>query len=196
MEALKRLYKLINKMNNYFFRKVCPELYVRPMIQFCKNHLDGKLIGAEIGSCHGINAKSILESLPIEKLYLVDPYEAFKYDYGTKRNTWNMNGNDMQKAKENLKNHTSKIEFIKKYSDIAAVCIPNHLDFVYIDGNHDYQYVKQDLELYYPKVVDGGVLGGHDFYGNFQGVVRAVIEFTEENNLKLNTSHYDWWVVK
>jgi len=72
------------------------------------------------------------------------------------------------------------------------------VDFVYIDGNHKYPFVKRDIELYYPLVRSGGVLGGHDFDGGSYNVVRAVSEFVDEHGLRLNGSDTDcdWWVVK
>jgi predicted O-methyltransferase YrrM len=40
------------------------------------------------------------------------------------------------------------------------------LDFVYIDGDHRYEAVRSDLELYRPKLRKGGVLAGHDLSFN------------------------------
>ena len=48
------------------------------------------------------------------------------------------------------------------------------VDFIFIDGNHTYEYVKQDIELWWPKVKCGGMMSGHD-YGE-GGVSRAVDE--------------------
>jgi hypothetical protein len=53
-------------------------------------------------------------------------------------------------------------------------------DWVYVDGNHLYEFVRADLELYDLKVREGGVLAGDD-YGEpgwwHDGVTRAVDEF-------------------
>src|SRR5688572_21614184 len=38
------------------------------------------------------------------------------------------------------------------------------LDFVFIDADHGYQAVKEDIELWRPKVRPGGWLGGHDYH--------------------------------
>ena len=40
-------------------------------------------------------------------------------------------------------------------------------DAVFIDGNHSYEYVKQDLENYSKKVKSGGIIALHD--ANFEG---------------------------
>lgn len=39
----------------------------------------------------------------------------------------------------------------------------NSLDFVFIDANHHYEFVKKDIEAWFPKVKTGGYIGGHDY---------------------------------
>ena len=40
----------------------------------------------------------------------------------------------------------------------------NKLDFLFIDGDHSYEGVKKDFEMYYPLVSDGGLVAFHDIY--------------------------------
>jgi predicted O-methyltransferase YrrM len=63
----------------------------------------------------------------------------------------------------------------------------NSLDFVFIDASHDYDRVKKDVEAWYNKVKEGGIISGHD-YGSFPGVKQAVDELVKDKNLKLNTA--------
>ena len=54
------------------------------------------------------------------------------------------------------------------------------LDFVYVDGNHRYEFVKADLEAYAPKIRAGGFLAGDDYGVEGwwdDGVTQAVDEF-------------------
>ena len=54
----------------------------------------------------------------------------------------------------------------------------NSIDFIYIDGNHQYDFVKKDLEDYVPKVKVGGVIAGHDYGGpTTPGVTKAIDEY-------------------
>jgi predicted O-methyltransferase YrrM len=100
-------------------------------------------------------------------------------------------------ARHRLAPYQDKIVWVKKPSEAAAKNIPDDLDFVYIDGNHNYEFVKKDVELYYPKIKEGGILGGHNFEINFMGVPKAVIEFTARKGLKLEgKAPSDWWVEK
>ena len=55
------------------------------------------------------------------------------------------------------------------------------IDFIYIDGRHDYESIKLDLELYLPKLKNGGIIGGHDYNKkNWPEVCRAVNEVIGE----------------
>lgn len=59
----------------------------------------------------------------------------------------------------------------------AAQFADGTLDFVYIDGAHDYDSVVADLAAWTPKVKPGGLIAGHDYNpGAWPGVVRAVQE--------------------
>jgi hypothetical protein len=149
-----------------------------------KNLKNKNLIGAEIGVEHGLNAKTMLRFLPIKKLYLIDPYQQKSGDTYYKE------------AKRFLKKYKEKIEFIRKSSEEAINEIPNDLDFVYIDGSHEYDIVKKDILMYYNKVKQGGLIGGHDFWADQIGVCKAVIDFAQKNNLKLKGGLTDWWFIK
>ena len=51
------------------------------------------------------------------------------------------------------------------------------LDLVYIDANHDYQSVLNDIRIWAPKVKIGGLITGHDYtHENGYGVIQAVDE--------------------
>jgi len=71
---------------------------------------------------------------------------------------------------------------IKSKSDIAKNQIENSsIDLLFIDGDHSYEQCKRDIENYWPKLKEGGVLLGHDYHRNYLGVIRAVNEiFTQE----------------
>jgi predicted O-methyltransferase YrrM len=135
---------------------------------------DGKnLVGVEIGVYFGENSKSILDNLDIKKLYLVDPYEEGLVGIKEKNAPqFIRNG-----AYSLLHSHSSKIEWIKKKSQDAVEDVPDNLDFVYIDGDHSYEGAKRDIELYWPKIKEGGILAGHDF--DNENVAKAVKDYFE-----------------
>ena len=156
--------------------------------------LDKKdLIGVEIGSQSGFNARSMLDTLDIKTLYLIDPYSYYP-DLVQK---YNKLDESYLTAKKRLKDYKDKVIFVKKKSEDAVNDIPNNIDFIYIDGNHAYNYVKKDIELYYQKIKQGGIISGHDFYATqINNVCLAVIEFAQKHNIKLNGLDRDWWFFK
>jgi len=167
----------------------------RPMIKFLSQRDDDQLAGAEIGVAEGVNAHSILTTLPIEKLYLIDPYIPYIQD----GKLWTRYTDCYEKAMIRLSPFSDRIVWILKTSDEAVGDVPNDMDFVYIDGNHSYEYVKRDVENYFPKVRNGGVIGGHDFEPSYEGVRRAVLEFIHKHAQEISEVHVeraDWWVVK
>lgn len=97
-------------------------------------------------------------------------------------------------------------EFISNMSSVADKFVPmrmtseqaskqfedNSLDAVFIDAQHEYEPVKQDLELWYPKVKSNGIFCGHDYYNGWPGVEQAVNEFGETNKLTIGGSEMCW----
>jgi len=132
---------------------------------------------AEIGVLRGDFSERILKLARARELHLIDP--------------WGANSGDMlPEAEDNYR-------FVRERfaSEIAAGRVIIHrttslqassefpdsyFDWVYIDGNHFYESVKQDLEVYCRKLKPGGALAGDDYHypGNwYDGVTRAVDEF-------------------
>ena len=173
-----------------FIKKITPMYwYTRATTRYLmKNYQKKDLICAEIGVDYGLNAKTLLKLLPIKKIYLIDPY---------KQELDSVSGEERyRRAKKLLRKYKDKTEFIRKSSSEAIKDIPKNFDFIYLDGSHEYEQVKKDIELYYPKVKKGGIIGGHDFWASTRGVCKAVIEFAEENNLDLYGEITDWWIIK
>jgi len=62
--------------------------------------------------------------------------------------------------------------------------------YVHIDGDHSYEGVSLDFELYWPKVEKGGFLAIHDIFspdkdGNFYGTRKFWEEIKKAGNYKL-----------
>ena len=84
------------------------------------------------------------------------------------------------KVEEEFKNNTrffNNVNLIKDYShNVSTIFADKSVDLVYIDGDHSYQAVNKDIELYLPKIKQGGILAGHDYSKSWPGVVKAVDE--------------------
>lgn len=159
------------------------------------------LYGAEIGVYRGEHAAFYFKELDIKLVFLIDPYMS----YGN-YSPIGVGLKDLAKAEKmahkRLYSHRRKIKWVREKSSEAARFIADaSLDFVYIDGNHSYGFVAEDLVLYYPKLKKRGLLAGHDY--DIESVRKAVDEFAAAHNLALYSqagagmaTKYDWWVWK
>mgnify|MGYP003623292166 CR=1 FL=1 len=64
-------------------------------------------------------------------------------------------------------------------------------DIIYVDGDHEYIPVSQDIACWYERLAIGGVFFGDDY--KWPGVQKAVKEFSEARKLKY-TTHKKMWV--
>ena len=145
-------------------------------------------VGAEIGVEKGLHMKQLIKHNPDLKMYAVDPY--VKYD-GYNSWTPEIFAGNYQIAHERLDVYPN-VEFIRKYSMDALVDFEDEsLDFVYIDANHAYKFVMEDIIGWEKKVRPGGILAGHDYvharYGRdkktMMNVKKAVNQYTREHNI-------------
>jgi len=81
---------------------------------------------------------------------------------------------------------------IRLPSKEAARLLSSHrFDLVFIDGDHIYSAVKDDILYWKPLVAPGGILCGHD-YQDALGVEQAVTELLPNAQIADGTSI--WWV--
>lgn len=126
----------------------------------------GFKFGVEIGTDQGEYADVLLRTIPGLYLTCVDPWKAEAYKSGEQPE-----GNENQEFFD--KRYKETVEKLKLYSQVRIKratsmealedFADNSLDFVYIDGNHDFVNVARDIDGWIKKVRPGGILSGHDF---------------------------------
>lgn len=140
--------------------------------------------GAEIGVWEGGFAEKLCQPNPGLKLICVDPWKS-QPDYKEGKN---------EPARMEQAYHTALARlapfdctFLKMTSVEAARHVPDgSLDFIYLDANHLVAHVQSDLELWVPKVRQGGVVAGHDYTGkpkSFIQVKPAVDAYTRSRGI-------------
>tara|TARA_B100000287_G_scaffold397500_1_gene414162 strand:- start:24442 stop:25017 length:576 start_codon:yes stop_codon:yes gene_type:complete len=151
---------------------------------------------AEIGVWKGDFSQRIIEITRPSELHLIDPWE-FQPDFpsrwygGTKAS----NQSDMDDIFDSVRARFSdspEVSLHRMLSEKAHSEFPDEFfDWVYIDGNHDYDFVKADLELFLPKVKHGGYLTGDDYLQPSREkpshipVKEAVSDFLSENEVNV-----------
>lgn len=156
-------------------------------------HLGNKIRACELGVCRGNNLRYILDHVPeIDYVYAVDPWIPY--------HDWNgfIDQSHMDRYRnetiDNLLEYDSKVKMLEMTSESAlSVVKDDELDFIFIDGAHDYDSVLFDCTNWWSKVRTGGLFSGHDY--QLDGVNRAVTEFREKMNITtpLQFCHENVW---
>lgn len=131
--------------------------------------------GAEIGVLYGDTSAYLLQELPDLTLYSVDPYLPYDEPERTEAHMARYEAD----ARQKLSRYGSRSIMMRATSvDAAPVVTDLSLDFVFIDAQHTYEAVREDIATWFPKVRPGGFITGHDY--RWDGVHRAVNEFARE----------------
>jgi predicted O-methyltransferase YrrM len=166
----------------------------------------------EIGVMRGKFSHSILWMVPESKVFSVDPW--LDIDGNPMSDIMTQAINRLRPFSDrNTIIHGASLDVVKTFDD-------HSVDVVYIDGDHRYEAVKQDMAAWYPKVRSGGILAGDDYglarhngpaleklqsgrknwYNYKCGVMPAVHEFAAEMQLELHVTTIEtikycpnWW---
>lgn len=155
------------------------------------------LVGCELGVCSAINLRYFLDSLDnLHKIYAIDPWQPYddwnRPIYQEEVDRWKA------EAMAYIDPYKDKVTILEMDSLSAAAHIPDgSLDFIFIDGDHSYDAVLRDVNLYWSKVRPGGIFAGHDW--NLPDVNRAVQEYRNTNNITTPVHNVDnnvWFWIK
>ncbi len=177
-------------------------------------------VGAEIGVAEGAFSAAILKAAEPRELHLIDPWSHLESGSGLLQagtmladveealergvelggpplNPW---GDDLYNRVAARFEGDKRVHLHRQYSYKAAPTFEEgYFDFVYIDGNHHYEFVLRDLQDFASRLKPGGLLFGHDFFENEfarkenYGVVEAVLAFLKRSNfrfLMLTQEHF------
>lgn len=160
-------------------------------------------IGAEIGVEQGVFSEIICQVGNVKKLYAIDAWKAYS---GYREHTGQQKlDNFYEISKMRLKPYNC--ELVRKFStDAAQDFMDNSLDFVYIDANHDYKHVYEDITVWIRKIKKGGIISGHDYIrrkgqDQIYAVIKAVNDFVNANGIKeliiyKQESPASWYFIK
>ena len=147
----------------------------------------GYKVGAEIGTEEGRYAEQICRAIPGVKLFCIDPYRA----YARYADTVSQARLDQfyLSARKRLDKYNctfaigTSLEMVEDFE-------PASLDFVFIDGNHHFDFVVQDIIAWSPIVRAGGIVAGHDYKPEGHektpipfGVIEAVNAYTAAHKI-------------
>jgi hypothetical protein len=156
--------------------------------EFVLHLMPKESICAEIGVWEGAFSSQIMNIVRPRLLHLIDPWKfnpTYQHSlYGNRSESQEKMDDRYRNVERIFANEIISGEItIKRMSSSEAVADypDDYFDWVYIDGNHLYEAVRADLELYYPKIKTSGFIAGDDYQlsGWWEdGVTRAVDEFS------------------
>ena len=148
-------------------------------------------VGVEIGTRKGYSAETILQCENVSKVYLVDPYKSFLKD-----KSQHAFDRYLKRAARRLSKFGDRATFVRQTSMDAIPIVNEQLDFVYIDGNHEYSFVKNDVNEWANKLKSGSLCFGHDWvdeshmdFDSLGGVRQAILEFVDERGEEIEKEH-------
>jgi len=127
----------------------------------------------EIGTYSGEGTAIFASSNKFLKIHTCDPWDyphhfEMKMQFRTNTRYWDY------------------IEHHRKYSQWIVNDFPNkYFDFVYIDGDHSYESVNNDIKSWLPKIKSNGFIGGHDYAKEWPEVKKAVNENFPKEQIKI-----------
>ncbi len=147
--------------------------------------------GAEIGVDNGFYSEVLCQQNPNLKLHCIDPWKVYsKYEDIREERIFTKRFEHTKKLLEPYNCNIIRKSSTGALKDFA----PRSLDFVYIDGNHTFDYVTEDLRGWSKIVKVGGIIAGHDYKGRRKGatplgrmelgVGKAVDMYVEENKIE------------
>lgn len=120
----------------------------------------GYQTGAEIGVYKGeFSEKLCAAGL---NLYAIDPWRIYK-DYDNPRGQARLD-QQYEHTKRLLSAYPNSTIIRKTSMEAIEDFADESLDFVYIDANHDFRYIAEDLCEWTKKVKKGGIVSGHDYF--------------------------------
>lgn len=139
--------------------------------------------GAEIGTDQGEYAEVLMKANEYLSLLCIDPWKAEAYQKGEQPESGE--GQEFfdkryQETVDRLSQFANAHIIRSSSMEVVDIVGDKTLDFVYIDGNHDFLNVTQDIHYWFKKVKPGGILAGHDYvrypsrkFNHVQKVVNA-----------------------
>lgn len=155
---------------------------------------------AELGVFKGDFSQDLLTFCDLDKLYLIDIWSGILMSGNQDGNNVEYyNGDDLFTYVNVRFKYNSKVKIGRMFTTEFLSQVPDKsLDAVYIDADHSYEGVKNDLLASFAKVKPGGWIMGHDYMVTSKsttkwefGVKQAVDEFCTEKGLEIHALALD-----
>lgn len=122
-----------------------------------------EIIGVEIGVLGGSGTVAMLSRMPNLTLYAVDPWYHFPNKGFEAERDQAYHDNNFKETVKRTKEFGPRSVVVRATSDEAYNLLQGQFDFVWIDGAHDKENVRSDVQKWKNRIKPGGIIGGHDY---------------------------------
>ena len=134
---------------------------------------------AEIGVAEGLFSADLL-AMPCQfpVVYMVDRWRSVPSQKGDAANSQAWHDKNMAEAIARVAKYGDRaIQLRGNSTEMADSVANNSLALVYVDCDHSYDGVRDDIRAWFPKLMSGGVMAFHDYENPGYGVKQAVKDF-------------------
>ncbi len=170
---------------------------------------DRPIRGAEVGTLRGNTSRHLLDKHPALFLLMIDTWErpapssayAASGDSAARQSASQQFAN-MSMAYQQTAFAEDRRDILRCSADEAVGLVPEQsLDFAFIDADHTFDQVRNDIQNWWPKIRNGGILSGHDYNSpkdrsGHWGVKKAVDEFAAHMQLDVVEHGCNVWSIQ
>jgi hypothetical protein len=168
------------------------------LYSFIVNQADGESKFVEVGSWLGKSSSYMAVEIANSKknisFYCVDTWQGSVEHSSNDLIIKNELYDSFLKNISPVKDYITPIRSLSK--EASEKFEDESLDFVFIDAGHSYEDVYEDLRCWFPKLKKGGYFAGHDYSYAWPGVMKAVVEWSVENNYIISMVEESCWLMK
>lgn len=170
----------------------------RKVYELAVNNFQNNSVFVEIGCYMGRSTVAMAELIEVSKK-IINFYAVDHFDGSSEHQ--NIPEIKQKKLFEIFLQNTDSIKhlfkLVKTSSEEAVFAFSDEcVDFIYIDASHEFEFVFNDLNIWYPKMKKSGWISGHDY--KWESVKKAIETFCEnkKNNIEKLEIHENSWIIK
>lgn len=145
-----------------------------PELTFLATQASKSKVIVEAGCFQGRSTRAMADNTD-GIIHAVDPWKLMPLGTLDSSNIMAVDEMTYTRFAMNLNGHIESGKVIPHAKKFVEFHPPETPDFIFIDAMHDYENVKRDI-LHAMSIMKSGLLAGHDYQPNWQGVIKAVKE--------------------
>jgi len=153
--------------------------------------------GAEIGVFKGKFSELLMRGTKFNEFFGIDQWKPIP-DYAGARYQWSaQEWQGIYRKAANLLAQFKQYKILRRSSKEASEMFEDeYFDFVYLDGDHRYEGIVEDINAWLPKVRKGGMLAGDDYRDNDLCGVKQAVDEIFGDKATITEDGKNWFVIR